>query len=579
MAMLLLASGCAALAEATEPVVITTSVNELVVAVGKQVDYDLTMTPAVAKRAGYTFTVSDESVATVNKRGLVTGVKAGTCQLIITSDYDPTVSKTLTVTVVTPVKKITVSTDRDTLLVGQTATLTLAYQPEDATLQAATFESSHESVATVDASGVVTAVGRGQTTVTVRSKDGGAKAQVKLRVYQQAQSVELTASDTSLATGSRMSLKATVLPKNTDHKTLTWSSSDEAVATVDKSGRVKGLAPGSVVITAAGVESPEISGSIALSVKRMAKGVTFSQKQYGVVIGQSMTLTPVVSPADTSDQSVTFHSSKPTVVSVDENGVVTALAPGKAVITATTADGSRRQAKTTVEVIVPVTGVSFKNNDIRVGVNYHGTFTADIEPKEATNKNMTWTSSDESIARVSGATNRVRVSGRQWGRCQITGVTEDGGYSCTVYVDVGSLSRAVTVYAVEIRNDEPYFVLRNDSNMNITSVSFMVTATDEFDNAITLSTTHGATLYGGYDYSLAPGERSSYRGLSFYHRARFSNLQSLSVVVNGWTSDTGYYGHDGALYYDYTVPSSSLDWQVYETDLYKWTQSNQDLSN
>lgn len=329
---------------------------------------------------------------------------------------------------------------------------------------------------------------------------------------------------------------------------------------MNQHGQVTAVAPGEVTITAASEAMPELTASIVLADVQQAKRIAFAEKTYRVVLGESLQVGVDFTPADTTDQSLTYRSSHPKSVAVDENGVVTALAAGKSTITATTADGTRHRATTVVEVIVPVTGVHFSQADIRVGANYHGTFTAEIEPKEASNKNMVWSSSDESIATVSGSTNRVRVSGRQWGRCVITGVTEDGGYSCSVNVNIGSLRRAVVVRHISIRDGRPSIVLRNNSDMNITRVSFILTGTDADGNPITMSSRDGETLYGDYELPLAPGESTRHGQFNFYHHTNYPNMTSVSIAITGWETDTGYYGHDDALYYDYTISSDNLDW-------------------
>ena len=99
-----------ALAE-EEQVVITTSVDTLTVAVGRIVDYELSISPRSAKK-GYTFTISDETVAEVLRDGRVKGRKQGTCTLTIGSKVDPTATKVLDVIVVQPAKSVKAQLDQ-----------------------------------------------------------------------------------------------------------------------------------------------------------------------------------------------------------------------------------------------------------------------------------------------------------------------------------------------------------------------------------------------------------------------------------------------------------------------------------
>ena len=558
-----------ALAE-EEPVVITTSVDTLTVAVGRIADYELSISPRSARK-GYTFTISDETIAEALRDGRVKGLRQGTCTLTIGSKADPTVTKVLDVIVVQPAKSIKAQLDQETISVGQTAQITAELRPDDATLRGAAYESRRPEVATVDENGVVTGVSRGSATIRVRSEDGYAQTSVTVQVRQPAEAIELELPKSTLPEGKTATVKATVLPKDTNNKKLTWTSSDERIATVNREGRVKGIQPGTVTITAASAEVPEVTGSIDVQVVRLARSAAFAQKEYDVILGQTAQLAVAVSPEDTTDKSVTYKSNNPKKVSVDENGVVTALAAGKATITATTADGSRRQATTVVKVIVPVTGVRFDTPDARVGVDYYRTLNAVLEPKDATNHNMTWTSSDESIATVTGTTNKPRVVGKRWGRCVITGVTEDGGYTCSVNINVGSLRHAAKLVKLELRKHQPYLRLKNVSNLNLTGITFAMKGTDEHDQPIVMSFRTGDTLYAEYLSELAPDEYTYSDGFTLYQPADFTHLENLSVAITGWTTDTGYYGSDGQLYYTYNVPQDQWDWISVQTDLYRTT--------
>ena len=526
-----------ALAE-EEPVVITTSVDTLTVAVGRIADYELSISPRSARK-GYTFTISDETIAEALRDGRVKGLRQGTCTLTIGSKADPTVTKVLDVIVVQPAKSIKAQLDQETISVGQTAQITAELRPDDATLRGAAYESRRPEVATVDANGVVTGVSRGSATIRVKSEDGYAQTSVTVQVRQPAEAIELELPKSTLPEGKTATVKATVLPKDTNNKKLTWTSSDERIATVNREGRVKGVQPGTVTITAASAEVPEVTGSIDVQVVRLARSAAFAQKEYDVILGQTAQLAVAVSPEDTTDKSVTYKSNNPKKVSVDENGVVTALAAGKATITATTADGSRRQATTVVKVIVPVTGVRFDTPDARVGVDYYRTLNAVLEPKDATNHNMTWTSSDESIATVTGTTNKPRVVGKRWGRCVITGVTEDGGYTCSVNINVGSLRHAARLVKLELRKHQPYLRLKNVSNLNLTGITFAMKGTDEHDQPIVMSFRTGDTLYAEYLSELAPDEYTYSDGFTLYQPADFTHLENLSVAITGWTTDTG----------------------------------------
>lgn len=558
---------------AEEPAQITSGTGHVIVAVGKTVALKLTITPAAARKAGFEASTSDESVATVDARGRIKGVAQGECAVTVVSKRDANAKLTIPVSVVVPVRKVTATADKTTLHVGETAVITCSYAPEEATQKQATYASSRVSVATVDENGVVTGVGRGQADITVTSADGAAKARVRVKVLQQPTSVTISPETLTLAVGRTGSLRATVLPKNADHKAVTWTSSDESVATVNSRGQVKSVAPGEAVITATCADDPSVQASVTVREVRLAKSIAFSSKQYGVVVGQTVQLGVTVSPQDTTDQRVTYQIRNPKIATVDENGVVTGVKGGKTTVTATSADGSKRRATATVEVIVPVTGVRFNHQDARIGANMHGYVTAVLEPKDATDHRMSWVSSDESVATVKGDANKVRISGRRWGRCQVTGTTADGGYTCTLDVNIGSLRHAVSVHSVEIKDGKPYLVLQNKSNMNVTKVTYEITGTDEQRNPVRMSA-DGNTLYGSYRHPLAPMEKTRHGSFHFDNPTNYPNLQYVSIAITGWETDTGYYDSDGGLLYSYRVPRDKLEWLSCGTDYYWQIQNN-----
>ena len=134
------------------------------------------------------------------------------------------------------------------MYVGDEETLKATVKPDDATDKTITWGSSKTSVATVDNNGNVKAIADGVATITASC--GGKTASCKVTVKTAVSSIELNETDIALYVGENASLIATVKPDNATDKTITWSSSNSNVATVDDSGLVKAIAAGSATITA-----------------------------------------------------------------------------------------------------------------------------------------------------------------------------------------------------------------------------------------------------------------------------------------------------------------------------------------
>ena len=158
--------------------------------------------------------------------------------------------------------------------------------------------------------------------------------------------------------GATVTLTATVTPDNATDKTVTWSTSNEAIATVS-GGVVTGVKAGEVTITAkAGDKSATCTVTVTAATTEPevvpVTGVTLSQTAVTLDIDQSITLTAAVAPENATNKAVTWASDKTDVATVDANGKVTAVAAGTASITVTTADGDK-SATCTVTVTAAAT--------------------------------------------------------------------------------------------------------------------------------------------------------------------------------------------------------------------------------
>lgn len=525
-----------------------------------------TVKPSSLSKGGVTFESSDESIVTVNKQGYVKSIALGECTITITSKRDPSVYAVMPVRVVIPVEKLRTSVETKTLFVGHSTQISCEFLPSDASMQQAVFSSAKRSVADVDENGVITGISRGRTTITVTSLDGQAKSKFNIVVEQKPEEIRFQEEQIKVTVGKKATLKPTVLPSDTNNKKLVWTSSDDEIISVSKNGQVTARKRGEATITATSVADPSVSASVQVSTVQKAESVTLAQKQYDVIIGDTFHLSPSVNPADTSSKAVTYKVKDPRICSVDPNGLVTAIKGGKTTVTVTTADGSNKRTTATIRVVVPVTGVSVEKKRVRVGMGADMYLTANIEPKEATNKSMTWTSSDESIMTVKGNSNKVRIYGHKWGKAKLKGVTEDGEYTCNLIVDVGKLSRAISIKEHYISDGQPYVKFRNRSNMNITEINYSLEGFDVDGEVVRLRTKKNVlnTLYTGI---IPPGESTGTIKAPVSNDDALEVLECTKLTITGWKTDTGYYDENGQLLYAYEIESGRPT-NTYESEDY-----------
>lgn len=240
-------------------------------------------------------------------------------------------------------------------------------------------------------------------------------------------------------------LTATVAPDNATNKKVTWKSDKPEIATVDASGKITGVKEGEATITVTTVDGGKTATcKVTVSDKEIkVTGVTLNKTELTLAAGGSETLTATVAPADATNQKVTWESDKPEIASVDDNGKVTGVAAGEATITVTTEDGGKTAfCRVTVsDKEVKVTGITLAALAIYVGESK--AITATVKPDDATNKALTWTSSDETVATVDAT---GKVTGKKIGTATITATAQDGsGVSGSCTVTVLSAVKTVTV--------------------------------------------------------------------------------------------------------------------------------------
>lgn len=337
-----------------------------------------------------------------------------------------------------PVTGITVSPSSLSLNVGATSTLTATVSPSNATNKSYSWSSNNTGVATVNSSGLVTAKANGTATITATTADGAKTSSCTVVVTTPTSGITVSPTTATIIKGKTQQLTATVAPSTASDKSVTWSSSNAAIASVSTSGLVTAKAAGTATITA--TSSGGHKAECKVTVRVPVTGVTLSSTSLSLIKGNSRQLTATVAPSDASTKTVTWTSTDKSVATVSSAGIVAAVGGGSATITATTSDGSYT-ASCAVTVTVPVEGVKFNDISANVGMGSTTKLNYTITPSDATNKTVTWQSSDTAVATVdksSGVITPVAPGGTE-----ITVTTEDGGYSDTTLLMVTNALKTV----------------------------------------------------------------------------------------------------------------------------------------
>ena len=232
---------------------------------------------------------------------------------------------------------------------------------------------------------------------------------------------ELTLNKTSmtLLAGESETLAASAFPLDTK---VQWSSSSPTIASVDQNGKVTGHDNGTAIITVASADGTK-TATCEVTVIVPVTGVSLDRSSAEIIKGESITLTATVSPSNATDKNVIWTSSDPSVATVSQSGVITAVKAGSTTVIATTSDGGKTAACEIV-VIVPVKSISLDKESMELIEGDSANLTATVGPDDATDKRITWKSSDKSIATVSSVGSVVAVRS---GTVTITATTNDGG--------------------------------------------------------------------------------------------------------------------------------------------------------
>lgn len=216
--------------------------------------------PLNIKNEEFAFSSDNTDVAEIDDEGNITAKNPGEAKILVTADGEYQLEKEVTLTVRQPVTGVFMPKTNVTVYMGSTGEL-LEYRilPDNATNQNVKWESKDDKIAAVDKNGHVKPVALGMTEITAESEDGGFKAKCYVTVVNQIVNVSGVVienqykEDAFLKAGEGINLVAAVSPANARNKTLRWSTTDEKIATVTQTGKVRALSEGKVQISVASV--------------------------------------------------------------------------------------------------------------------------------------------------------------------------------------------------------------------------------------------------------------------------------------------------------------------------------------
>ncbi|MEP6930655.1 MAG: Ig-like domain-containing protein [Flavobacterium sp.] len=347
---------------------------------------------------------------------------------------------------------VSVSPTTATVGLGSTQQLSATLTPANATNQNVTWTSSNTAVATVNASGLVSAISAGTTTITVKTVDGNKTATSAITVAAiPVASVSVSPTTASLYAGNTQQLSATIAPTNATNKTVTWSSSNTAIATVNASGLVTAVSAGTANITVTTQDGSKTAiAAITVNPNTNFTVYFYKPSNWGTGIkiyywsalpaGVLANATwPGVNMTDTGNgwYSYTFTNVTSTNLIFNDG-------------TTQSADLSRNKNgwymnntwyDSNPGTVVAVTGVTLSPTTATLLVGATQQVTPTVAPATATNKTVTYASGNTAVATVNASGLITAVAA---GTATITVTTQDGAKTATCAVTVSASNVAVT---------------------------------------------------------------------------------------------------------------------------------------
>jgi uncharacterized protein YjdB len=382
------------------------------------------------------WTTSNENVVKITDYGDVTatiqGVAGGTA-VITAINQENVVVGYCTVTVKQQVTSITLSaTELSLNLSDKSYQLRAIVAPDKATNKTVSWKSTNTKVATVDSNGLVTLLSSGTVSIVATSDDNpSATAYCNITVGLSVTSIKLDDTKKTMYVGDTTRLSYLMTPTNASNKGVTWTSTDNSVVSVDAGGLLKANAAGVAIIILKTSDGAYMS-TCTITVVQKATGIVFDVTDLELFVDQTHQIKVSVTPANSTDYSLTWESADNAIATVDNQGNVTGKANGKTIIIAKTSIGTVIYCNVTVKARPTGMQLNFTEKTIVIGESF--TLKASIIPSSASQQvTYNFTSSKTSVATVAA---NGTVKGLKGGTSIITVKTSDGKYSelCVVTV-------------------------------------------------------------------------------------------------------------------------------------------------
>lgn len=343
---------------------------------------------------------SQEKIAALNN-GYVTGLSLGTTYITVQDDTSSSTCKVNVISNYIPVSSVSVGNKRNEILLNETINLNAEVSPTNASNKKIFYSSSDSSIATVDSNGNVTGKKAGSAIITLAAETKSTIYKVTVVEKINLNTITVSPLTLTLIEGNTSKLNISYAPSNATDKKVTWKSSNSKVATVDSSGNIKAMSPGTAVITATSNDGGHTSSSkiTVNALDKTLKDISLNKTELSIKVGDKETISVNYNPTYAENKKVEWSSNNTRVASV-ENGVITAIRPGTVEIKAISQDGKHEATCKVTVLPLPIESIKFKEEKQIVVVGSELQLETISTPENTFIENPIWTSSDETVAIV-----------------------------------------------------------------------------------------------------------------------------------------------------------------------------------
>ena len=423
------------------PKSVSISAGKKTLGIGETTSISATVSPSNACDTSVSLSSSDTSVVRISS-GKLQAVGFGTATITATSFNGKTATVKITVKEITA-DKVTISSNWDMdepLYLGTTKKLVAQITPENVDNPTIVWSSSDKSIVSVDGQGNIKGLAEGKATIYATASNGVA-GKVTISVKEKyVERVEISEETLNLLLQDTYKLKATVTPSDATFPKITWASDDPSIVTVSSDGRVVAVGCGTALVTATSTNG--IVDSVEITVSEVVAEMIEILGETDVYLNESSFLKVKLTPADTTIKDIIWSTSDQSVATIDEDGTLKCLGVGFVTITATQKDVTTSiQIEVKIKPVAQVEILSSSDLTDRYDIDETICLSATVYPSDATYREVSWSSSDPTIAEVDDF-GVVTIKSR--GKVLITACTPEGiKASCEIHAGSSLVGAAI----------------------------------------------------------------------------------------------------------------------------------------